>query len=352
MDKALSEKIKSVSFFAIIMVVFLHAYNLDANQDGTFVVFDKFLNWVVQDYVSYGLTRIAVPVFFIISGFLFFQGKPLTTDVYLEKLKKRFNTLLIPFLFWSFFGIGVYLILQAVPMLTPFFSKDLVINYSLTQLINTIFVNPIPYQLWFIRDLMLLVVISPFLDRMLIKMKFIPLIIIAIFWFVHIEDYNNSIEALLFFCCGGYIHKFHESVFNLKYANISRVTLLIWLMLLGFKTGLKYFEYNIFVVNVFFKLSIIVGIVSFWGLIDITKKNLVFGFLRKHFDKTFFIYAFHEPLLTIVKKGFFFLLNKSPETHLLVYLLAPVLTIALAILTAVFLKRHFAFLYKFTTGNR
>lgn len=352
MDKALSEKIKAVSFLAIIMVVFLHAYNLDTNQEGTFVVFGNSLNWVIQDYISYGLTRIAVPVFFIISGFLFFRGKPLTLEVYLEKIKKRFRSLLLPFLFWSFFGIGIYLILQAIPFLTSFFSKDLVINYSFSQLIDTIFINPIPYQLWFIRDLMLLIVISPILNWMLIKIKFIPLIIIAIFWFMHIEGYNNSIEALLFFYVGGYFGRFQESALNVKHTDISRFILLLWLMTLGFKTGLKYFECDIFIVNIFFKLSIIFGIVAFWNLIDTIKDNAFFDLFRKHFDKTFFIYAFHEPLLTMVKKGAFFLLNEKPESYLLVYFLAPVLTIFLAILTALFLKRNLPFWYTIATGNR
>lgn len=67
------------------------------------------------------------------------------------------GTLFIPYLFWSLFGVLFYFTLQSLPPLQVFFTKKLIIDYSFQELINVIFNQPIPYQLWFLKDLMILV---------------------------------------------------------------------------------------------------------------------------------------------------------------------------------------------------
>jgi fucose 4-O-acetylase-like acetyltransferase len=46
-----------------------------------------------------------VPVFFFISGFLFFYSVDFNTDVYKRKIKSRVKTLLIPYIIWNTFAI-------------------------------------------------------------------------------------------------------------------------------------------------------------------------------------------------------------------------------------------------------
>src|SRR4051812_4625301 len=114
MTAYISDKIKIISFFSIILVVFLHAYNLDNAPDVT-PLFYKSPTWFIEDVISQGFTRIAVPLFFMLSGFLFFLNIKGTRNEFWNKIKKRGRTLLIPFLFWSLFGIGFYFTLQTVP---------------------------------------------------------------------------------------------------------------------------------------------------------------------------------------------------------------------------------------------
>lgn len=53
-------------------------------------------------FISRILASVAVPLFFFISGYLFFFRTTFSVDVYKKKLKSRIKTLLIPYLFWNF----------------------------------------------------------------------------------------------------------------------------------------------------------------------------------------------------------------------------------------------------------
>ena len=49
---------------------------------------------------------VAVPVFFVLSGYFFFRGMDvLTLDVYKKKLTTRFRTLFIPYMIWNCFPV-------------------------------------------------------------------------------------------------------------------------------------------------------------------------------------------------------------------------------------------------------
>lgn len=61
-----------------------------------------------SDYVMFLLSnvigRLSVPMFFLISGFLFFREGTLTHIGYTAKLYSRLHTLLIPYLLWNLIG--------------------------------------------------------------------------------------------------------------------------------------------------------------------------------------------------------------------------------------------------------
>ena len=71
-----------------------------------------------NDYVAYGLCASAVPLFFLISGFLYFTGceSQFGLKDYMAKNRKRLRTLLIPYLLWNIFTL---LLFGAVQTLMP-----------------------------------------------------------------------------------------------------------------------------------------------------------------------------------------------------------------------------------------
>lgn len=72
MNKYLSDKLRIISLISIIMVVFLHSYNVTVKFSPGNMSFNDGYNVFIQNFFSQGITRIAVPIFFCISGYLFF----------------------------------------------------------------------------------------------------------------------------------------------------------------------------------------------------------------------------------------------------------------------------------------
>ncbi len=158
-EEKISKKIKIISLLLIVMVIFLHSYNIFGHATFNFREdsYFSFINIFIQNMISQGLSRIAVPIFFIISGFLFFQNFNISS--YKDKLFKRVYTLLIPYLFWTSLGVLIYFILQSTPIISKFFTTDLIKNLSMKELVVSTWINPKIYPLWFLRDLIILTIL-------------------------------------------------------------------------------------------------------------------------------------------------------------------------------------------------
>lgn len=68
MNQYFSEKIKVVSFFSIVLVLYIHS----GFQDYPYEIAGMKLNFLLQDIISDKIGRCAVPMFYMISGYLFF----------------------------------------------------------------------------------------------------------------------------------------------------------------------------------------------------------------------------------------------------------------------------------------
>lgn len=92
----LSRTIDLLRFPMAALVVLLHTAALGANS--SHLVYST-----LCIALGRGICRIAVPCFFLISGYLFFSKleNKWDTGIWLEKLKKRARTLLIPYLLWN-----------------------------------------------------------------------------------------------------------------------------------------------------------------------------------------------------------------------------------------------------------
>ena len=105
-QSVLSNTIDFLRFPLIIAVVFIHCDpapmvigGKELVEKNTYPIY-SLLRWIVSEEVA----KIAVPLFFFISGFLFFYRSPsLTISDYVKKLKKRARTLLIPYILWNIF---------------------------------------------------------------------------------------------------------------------------------------------------------------------------------------------------------------------------------------------------------
>src|SRR5258708_23504316 len=351
----LSKKLKALSLGAIILVVFLHSHNNEVKfGHGELGGIQSHFVLVVENFFSKGIARIAAALFFAISGFLFYLSYDFTVSGVGDKIKRRFKTLVIPYLFWSLFGLIMILFLQSIPWSRNFFTKELIINYSISKLLFTILVDPIPYQLWFVRDLIMLVIVSPLIWYLTTSMRSVLIVILGFLWNAAPKTFEFfSNEALLFFTLGcALAFDKNQWASNQRLSEYSSYYLLfLWFMVVFLTTYLLTFNLADFALNILNNVGIVIGILSVWFLYDhvsakqITKYSVLFGY-------SFFIFVFHEPLLTILIKGMFFLFGKTDVSSLLIYVIAPLLAIGLSILFRYVLRKQIPRLYNFATGGR
>lgn len=357
MNPYLSHKLRIISFLSVILVVFLHSYNVGTGFLPGSPLSDSY-SVTIQNFFYQGLTRIAVPLLFAISGYLFFRNINATGNSFVLKFRKRLKTLLVPYLLWSGWGVVFYFLLQLIPQTRPFFKQELVIQYSVLKLFHTLFISPVPYQLWFLRDLMLLVFLSPLLYFITRHLHFIPLLIFFIIWFTF-PVFNYIIfkpESLFFYSAGAYFATHRPEILLKVYSSVSTLLFpFLWVLILLFKMNPVFTLSPYIPISLYLhKAGILTGIVSVWILYDRTMlyKNEPHPLLQKISLFSFFIYAFHEPVLSIIKKSIFFLLGSTAQTAILNYFLAPFLTLLLAFLTAQLLRRYTKKFYDVITGGR
>ena len=167
----LQSKVISFLRFPLCAAVVLIHININTENCSTHPLYDS-----VHYLFAQILARVAVPLFFMFSGFLFFyKSEKLHFSDYKGKLTKRIRTLLIPYLFWNFTIILYYLLGRMLGLgseygsgfgfidwLKPFWN-----NYPVETNGEGIASYPICVPFWYIRDLMVTVLLSPIIYYLL-----------------------------------------------------------------------------------------------------------------------------------------------------------------------------------------
>jgi hypothetical protein len=99
---------------------------------------------------------------------------------------------------------------------------------------------------------------------------------------------------------------------------------------------------------------ILLGVMAIWGLYDklFNDKDLT---TYKHYNivnYTFFLFAFHEPVLTLIRKGLLFITGTGELTSFLIFLIAPFILIYTGVMIASFLERFVPGFYAIIAGGR
>lgn len=319
-------------FPLIVLIVYLHACGVTANfADGARALADARIVANVQ-LVTAAIARIAVPLFFLMSGLLFFRGTRFSLAVYRARLRSRGRSLLIPFLFWNLALAALVAIAQTTPALAPFFnSQNLAVRdmspFQLLDAVLGITRYPIAYQFWFIRDLMLLALASPLIwlaARYLAR----PVLIVLLWaWLVNVWPVTMPAgEPTLFFFIGAMVAIRNGSLFA-----VDRISW--WIApLFVLALGGYYLEHDTGAMDYLLRLAIALGVVlalkaSRW----MAASDRWRGPLTWLGNTSFFIFAVHEPLVTLGKKLAFRFLPLTAGTILTTYALLPLLVIGMAL---------------------
>lgn len=183
--------ITALRFPLALLVVFIHTHNAQWQliETGSAPTLASFLSGILPTF--------AVPLFFALSGYLFFY-KVRTFDLvcYAGKLRRRMLTLAIPYLLWNLIAFGLYALQsklngQALPY--PF-SPQLWCNCrELAAPFTNIWgfsvgasTAPVQQPLWFVRDLMLIVLASPIIYGIFKRIGAWTLLLLGIIYYTNL----------------------------------------------------------------------------------------------------------------------------------------------------------------------
>ncbi len=356
LDQLSSERLNLLRFPLIVAVVFIHAYGTEiVLSDGSVGVGDtSYLSNFVRNFISKGLAQTAVPLFFLMSGYFFFLGFSWSTANYIKKIKSRIYTLIIPFLFWNLATLLLLSLAQYIPTTQVFFSgKNVPISsfdiYDYVNAILGIDRLPISYQFWFIRDLLMMVCLAPPIYFFVKTVPKIFLVSIFVMWFFNFWlVYIPSSVAFAFFYAGAYFALSHHSLFIFDRLGI--VILPFYLLILLIDTLTKWYKYNYYIHNA----GVLLGVVSvlylskFFITLHTAKRALVWAG-----GYSFFIFAVHEPILTITRKITYKIVEPSTDMmSLFLYFFIPSLVLLESILLPLSIQSIFPRFLNIISGGR
>lgn len=303
------------------------------------------------------IARLSVPMFFLFAGFLFFQAVRFDRSFYFKKLKSRFHSLLVPYLFWNALAIVTYFILQRALGFTqlaygpiPSVSQWDVIDYL------RCFWNirsphyPLVYPLWFIRDLMVTMVLSPLLYLLMKRLKLVALLLFGLFWFfgLPLQLTGINVAALFFFMLGGYFRLSQKNLVT-ECRKLFRLSLIAYPMVAvadAFTKGLTFNPY-IHQIGALLGILFLINVVSY--LLE-HRKLTVGTFLP---GASFFLFAAHEQSLSQVRKSLTLLFPPGTQMCDIILYLLPMLIVIPAALTVYYLlKKYYPAALKVMVGAR
>ena len=198
------EVIGQLRFPLIVLVTFAHSYG--AVSDGYSLLTSGWDSYeVLKLLVSQTLVKVVVPVFFIISGYLFFANvKTWSAQVYKEKLLRRVKTLLWPYLLWNLL-MAVKLHTFSWAMFWVYWKPSgMQIDWLGNEQLMT---APANMPLWFLRDLIVISLCTPLIYIGIKKLGGWLLAVLAVFYLSGICAFvpGLSAYALFFFTFGAFL---------------------------------------------------------------------------------------------------------------------------------------------------
>lgn len=236
----------------------------------------------------------SVPVYYFIAGYVFYKGMKFTISAYAGKIRRRCHSLLIPYLAWNSVAI-LYLLKMLLPGIREVsLAVDSVdIDLSVSSFLNCFWddsrgivptaispngMYPIDKPLWFVRDLMIMVLMAPAIYsiyRLPVKVAVTILSAITFVFILHLPDLGHLsllIEAFTFFAWGGFL-SFRQKDIIEEFRRFRRISFVLYpllaLTVFFFKPftpeGMAYLKSVNIIVGLFFFYNIATLAVTHWG---------------------------------------------------------------------------------------
>ena len=333
--ETVSKRITSLRFILACLVVMFHNNKtllFVLSQGGISLSNPEFLAHLPQIFFQYVLSAAPVPLFFIFSSYL--SGKK--NYPYLVLIKKKLRSLLLPLLLWPVLVIGFRILLKLVLILVfpdkvshelPFVHEwnlrdwfCAFFGYYFPAYNRPILCEPFILPLYFIRDLLIMDMISPLIKKV-VRCCAIPfMLLLAAMYFLSIRPIIVCTNAFVFYSIGIYCAEYDFDFFEFVDRIPWKVIFVFILIFMGIYVRFHSSDYIVlFSCILTLKYSKIIAEGS----------EKVFAVIKYLSGFSFFLYAIHDSyLLMIFTTNWFNLVPRNFVTDLLEYfVLAPLLCV-------------------------
>lgn len=342
MEEYLRKKIYFFHFLGMVFVLYIHAGLVSYGDLAIYPLFKFFF--------TNSFCRVFQPIFFGLSGYLFFQNISCSKWIYIDKVKRRFFSLFIPYIFFNvLWGVLIPFFHQCSFLNTPWFD-NICEYFTHHNILQTWFYRPALGQLWFLRDLMICVMLTGPLFFLISKTKkiFFVFLFVETFFLLFIKELSIG-YSLISFSIGAYISIEKIDVQNIASKKMNTLMLFVCLAyLIGYGVFSEDFHNSVFLFSwsLFYLLWIGYDKIPFFREFQ----NRLICKLGASYS--FFTYLTHDPLLNFINFKLKFLYYGSEFFCFTIYLLLPLGVYTLCICFGACLKKVIPCFYEIIAGGR
>ena len=353
-------RITYFSFLLSLLVVILHCTSAisgydDANlsfrsNDMIWNIFHFFFVLILRPFC-----RLAVPAFFILSGYLFFRNYKLNKT--LSKYKSRFRSLVLPYLLWNAISVCWIMCLYSIPHLRVFIVSDT--PFEITNMIDGLLFYKYNY-FWFVGILIVYVCAAP-IFYCLLKNRLGGIIIVLsffLFCFFVLSDikykYYYDPYSLVTYSIGSYlgIHFKNLTLIKLDWQS-SKYSIAILLCLLFINAIIQLCEVESFFYELYKCTFYVIAPLLLWPCLNMFYNGHK---IKWYHHLSFFVYAIHiyiqKPLCGTVHTLFSRYMETVSFSEFIQYLIVIPVSIALCIAVAKFTNKYYPQTFRVLCGGR
>ena len=350
-SKKSSSKITSLNFIGCILIILLHS-----TRYKYFEVTHACA--VIIDAIALYLPEMGVPLFFTLSGFLMFKDVEIGTDnvrpIYIEKIKKRISSLLIPYFVFNIWWMLITILEQSIPFINSHINSAIRFNYSLSDVLGGIFFFKFNGVAWYLFCLMIYSLLFP-LFFLAEKKKLGGVLLVVIFilsclrfpdgWLIGYLTHYNSI---FFYTLGVTAAFWKHDVVNKDFSFRQRLLSIIVLCMVVWGLSIVPHD-NVLQYNIILTLLRTLGVACIWCGLDCIKKFNLPWFFRI----TFFIYLMHSEIQKCINKLLEIVLPNQGNIYAIINITVGMLgTYIIIVIVAYILMRFFPRIWQILNGGR
>lgn len=341
----IDKKMNVVTVIMSIIVVFIHSINLHLYGDVTSntVIF-------IEKFISEVLGSVAVPMFFVMSGYnYFYDYNPINLKdnlaLYNKKIKSRIRSLFIPYILWNSIYYCVFVFVSNNSKLSQYMEHDAV-EISISEILQATLMYKYNIFFWYIFYLMIFSLTGFIITAFLHKKWFIVIIVLIAF----IGSRFESVYILYYYAywlLGAYCVSHLQHFLGYKRTNFQKaICLVVFILLLFLRFSLTR-ETKFTVIDHFI---LMITVILSWFVIDLFIDKINCVLIWK--GKTFFLYVAHPIIIDSIKKLIAKTLPHNVFFALGNYFVSIVCSIIIVYLVAKFLETKIGFVWKCLNGAR